>query len=54
MTRKDYKMIAEIIKNFDEVADAETRQVLVHNFIEVLMVDNPRFNANKFAEACGF
>lgn len=54
MTRKDYELIANVIKNLDEVIDNQARQVLVHNFIEALMPSNSRFNANKFAEACGF
>jgi hypothetical protein len=54
MSRKDYELIADVIKNLDEVVDNEARQVIVHNFIEVLMVGNSRFDATRFAKACGF
>ena len=49
MTRKDYVLIATIIK---EVKDDQTRNQLALDFSIQLKQDNPRFNTQRFIEAC--
>ena len=53
MTKKDYELIAEVIKNLDEVIDPEAYSVLVIKLAGALAGDNPRFDGVKFAKACG-
>ena len=64
MTRKDYQLIAETIRQeVDYLADHDsaycgnarlmTLQVVTHNLSKRLSDDNPKFNADKFASACG-
>jgi hypothetical protein len=52
MTRKDYVATAEILnKNADELG-SNLLDTLANQFIEMFENDNPRFNADKFWEAC--
>jgi hypothetical protein len=52
MTRKDYVSTAEILnKNADELG-SNLLDTLANQFIEMFENDNPRFNADKFWEAC--
>jgi hypothetical protein len=53
MTRKDYVVIAEVIKNLDEVLDSYALEVLADNMAEALESDNPRFDRARFLVACG-
>ena len=53
MTKKDYELIAEVIKNLDEVIDPEAYSVLVVKLAGALAGDNPRFDGIRFAQACG-
>jgi len=53
MTRKDYVMIAEVIKNLDEVIDEYALEVLADNMADSLESDNPRFDRDRFLSACG-
>ena len=55
MTRKDYEMIAKIIKKHrDESANAKAEFAeMIYSFSECLAYDNMRFNSEKFEEACG-
>jgi hypothetical protein len=53
MTRKDYVVIAEVIKNLDEVIDSYALEVLADNMAEALESDNPRFDRARFLVACG-
>jgi hypothetical protein len=52
MTRKDYKLIAEVIavNMFDSY---EGKVDLVDNLANKLEQDNPRFDRARFLEACG-
>ena len=65
MTRKDYEALASnirhahqfvgnvaITKGKQEIARA-TMSVFVENVTQYLAADNPRFNRDKFLEACG-
>jgi hypothetical protein len=52
MTRKDYVATAEILnRNADELG-SNLLDTLANQFIEMFENDNPRFNADKFWEAC--
>jgi hypothetical protein len=53
MTRKDYVILAEVIKNLDEVIDSYALEVLADNMADALESDNPRFNRHRFLVACG-
>ena len=61
MTRKDYEALAEEIRNAWEFWSAESDRLLarrvmagfVENFAEYMAEDNPRFDEDKFREACG-
>lgn len=53
MTRKDYELIAKVLKNSDEVADDMTRNALADMFADALEDENPRFNRETFLRACG-
>jgi hypothetical protein len=60
MTKKDYELIADSIKQFrykiDELADTEIDQstvsLLVGWLASDLEKDNSKFNENKFLNAC--
>jgi len=58
MTRKDYVMIAEILKfnqkDFIEGEDGFALiGILAHQFANRLQEDNPRFDRARFLNACG-
>lgn len=58
MTRKDYRAIADILKNerstFEEGDDGYALLIILANQISHYMAqDNPRFNRSKFLTACG-
>jgi len=50
MTRKHFKLIAEVIK--ENVEDKLTKIVLIHKLCLIFKQINPRFDANRFNEAC--
>jgi hypothetical protein len=52
MTRKDYKLIAEVIA-VSWFGSAELKADLVNNLADKLAQDNPRFNRSIFLIACG-
>jgi len=54
MTRKDYEIIAAAIKNAAMRAgnDSETVDTIVYEIAHQLALDNPRFDADRFAAAC--
>mgnify|MGYP003629311361 CR=1 FL=1 len=49
MTRKDFKLISEVIK---EIERPEDRKRTAMNFADRLQRSNPQFNIKKFLEAC--
>lgn len=57
MTRRDYISTAIILHEFGpEGSDSIDRRVLtnlVEQFATMFIDDNPRFDVNKFYEACG-
>jgi len=57
MTKKDYKLIANCIKKVNTFENEYNKYLiskseLVTRLIIALKEDNPRFNAEKFREAC--
>jgi hypothetical protein len=49
MTRKDYKRAAEIVNTEPKRSD---RLFLAMTFVKFFIGDNPRFNAERFVDAC--
>jgi len=53
MTRKDYVKTAEILSSYkDLIADSFTYEDLVDEFASMFEEDNPRFDSQRFWEAC--
>ena len=52
MTRKDYVETAKIINMFADSIDSHVLQDLIFEFSEWFSSDNPRFDENKFWDAC--
>jgi hypothetical protein len=52
MTRKDYVETAKILNQFVDGIDSHVFQDLVFEFSEWFSADNPRFDENKFWDAC--
>lgn len=52
MTRKDYVATAEILNAYADVIDLMEFKNLVDDFSAMFEEDNPRFNSDKFFEAC--
>jgi len=51
VTKKDYIKIAKILKTTD--LDAHKRASLAVSFAQVCREDNPRFDIQRFLDACG-
>lgn len=69
MSKKDYKKFAELLKaerdfQMSDQADktmrpacvvyAESTEYFARRIAEIFQADNPRFDTNKFLDACGF
>jgi hypothetical protein len=52
MTRKDYVETAKILNQFSDTIPSHVFQDLVFEFSEWFSADNPRFDENKFWDAC--
>jgi hypothetical protein len=52
MTRKDYIETANILNKFANEIESKTFQDLIFEFSEWFASDNPRFDENKFWDAC--
>jgi hypothetical protein len=52
MTRKDYVETAKILNQFVDRIDSHDFQDLVFEFSEWFASDNPRFDEDKFWNAC--
>lgn len=53
MTRKDYILIANIINQLGDCIDELSMAALIDAFSVQLYLDNPRFDADRFAKAAG-
>ena len=49
MTRKDFQLIANVVKNID---DPKTRHAVAMDFALRLQGENPRFDVSRFVGAC--
>ena len=49
MTRKDYQLIADVLRNSD-ISDS-ARSLLALSFADALKQDNPRFKPTRFCQA---
>ena len=49
MSRKDFQLIADVVK---QIEDADVRLGTVYKFVVALRATNPRFNKNRFLDAC--
>lgn len=57
MTKKDFELIAKVIRrnhSIDRKGTVSTCRDIVIDFSLELLQDNPRFDSNRFIEACGF
>jgi hypothetical protein len=52
MTRKDYVATAEILSNYALDLGQGAFEDLVNDFAELFESDNPRFDTDRFIEAC--
>jgi len=54
MTRKDYKIIANTVWGVSKILslDGKDKEIIINEFCRRLAIDNCRFDARKFAEAC--
>ena len=55
MTRKDYQLIASVIKKHRDASASAKGEFaeMIYSFSECLAYDNMAFNSEKFEEACG-
>lgn len=57
MTRKDYELLAEVIRTSRKVTTGETVLVSVEHLANTLAteleIENPRFDRARFLSACG-
>lgn len=51
MTRKDYELIARVLRNSDEMIDEMALEALAENFADELADTNPRFDRARFISA---
>ncbi|WP_301276647.1 hypothetical protein [Dechloromonas sp.] len=49
MSRKHYRAIAEALRN---ITDMATRQAVITELLPMLKRDNPRFDCQRFIDAC--
>lgn len=53
MTRKDYELIARVLRNSGEMIDEMALEALAENFADELADTNPRFDRDRFISASG-
>lgn len=54
MTRKDFKLIASVLKKErEEWLYSGDANIIASDFAEALATTNPNFDKSKFLEACG-
>lgn len=53
MTRKDFDLIARVLQNSSDLMDEISMAFLIDNFATELTDINPRFDRDRFAQACG-
>ena len=54
MTRKDYQLIASVLKNYaTEGIPVDDRDAIAYDLADALAKDNPRFDRDRFLVAAG-
>ena len=53
MTKKDYELIAAVLKSFNHLQKKIVKSV-TDALVEQLEKENPSFDKQRFLEACGF
>lgn len=54
MTRKDYELVARILKlNLENSSDSEAVQAVIYNMVGAFRSMYPNFNEVTFRDACG-
>ena len=53
MTRKDFQLIADVLRNADEIIDEQAMEALASMFTARLCETNPNFDRARFLTACG-
>lgn len=57
MTKKDYELIAGVLKRYNDANNGNMFEDILHDvsydFATALQEENPKFDSNKFLEACG-
>ena len=54
MTRKDYQLIASVLKNYaTEGIPVDDRDAIAYDLADALAADNPRFDRDRFLIAAG-
>ena len=53
MTKKDYELIASVLKENSWRTTRKTYESLCWRFMAAFAEHNPKFNRSKFLEACG-
>ena len=55
MTRKDFELIAEVIRLFPWISDAQrdVGDLIAVRLANALATTNPRFDTERFLKACG-
>jgi len=52
MSRKDFELIAYILRNSNEVVDEQALDTVITMFADNLKLTNPRFDYGRFVRAC--
>ena len=53
MTRKDYELITQVIRDISENGGAANVEALAYRLGQALAATNPRFDMERFMKACG-
>lgn len=53
MTKKDYELIAEVERNSYDVPYSINETSHIHRLADALQANDPKFDRNKFLQACG-
>ena len=53
MTRKDFKLIARVVKGLDVIVIKSQQVLIADDFANMLSDTNPLFDRDKFLKACG-
>lgn len=53
MTKKDYELMAAVMKSHSVLHQKATKAIMT-SLLEHLKKDNPKFDEERFIEACGY